>query len=191
MAPRSKAQNEAQKEQTRQKLVMTALKAFAEKGFSSASMSYIAKEAGVSKGLSYHYFASKEELLEAIFDFLGEVGHSIEDQWEGKSAKERLRLTVEMTFEYIQQNQDLVRFMTSLVTQPEVLSLAKDFIAKEKMSSIGNYIDLFKELGYEDPEAEAYFFGASLDGVSLGHLGLSGNYPIDKLKKRILDQYQL
>lgn len=191
MAPRSKAQNEAQKEQTRQKLILTALQAFAEKGYASASMSYIAKEAGVSKGLSYHYFASKEELLDAIFNFLGEVGHSIEDQWEGKSPKERLRLTVEMTFAYIQQNPDLVRFMTSLVTQPDVVTLAADFIAQEKMRSIDNYIALFRALGYADPETEAYFFGAAIDGVSLGHLGLSAAYPLEKLKQRILDQYQL
>src|SRR5215471_11263371 len=40
-----------------------AAQAFAELGFPSASMNDIARRCGVSKGLLYHYYASKEQLL--------------------------------------------------------------------------------------------------------------------------------
>jgi AcrR family transcriptional regulator len=47
----------------RQFILETAANAFAELGFPSASMNDIARRCGVSKGLLYHYYASKERLL--------------------------------------------------------------------------------------------------------------------------------
>jgi AcrR family transcriptional regulator len=47
----------------RQFILETAARAFAELGFPSASMNDIARRCGVSKGLLYHYCASKEQLL--------------------------------------------------------------------------------------------------------------------------------
>ena len=42
------------------------MRVFARKGFHTARVGDIATEAGVAHGLLYHYFASKEELLEAM-----------------------------------------------------------------------------------------------------------------------------
>ena len=50
----------------RQLILETAGQAFAELGFPSASMSDIARRCGMSKGLLYHYYPSKGELLFAV-----------------------------------------------------------------------------------------------------------------------------
>jgi AcrR family transcriptional regulator len=50
----------------RQLILETAGEAFAELGFPSASMSDIARRCGMSKGLLYHYYSSKEQLLFAV-----------------------------------------------------------------------------------------------------------------------------
>lgn len=47
----------------RQFILEVAAEAFAELGFPSASMNDVARRCGVSKGLLYHYYASKERLL--------------------------------------------------------------------------------------------------------------------------------
>ncbi len=47
----------------RQFIVQAAARAFAELGFPSTSMNDIARRCGVSKGLLYHYYTSKERLL--------------------------------------------------------------------------------------------------------------------------------
>lgn len=44
------------------KILQAALALFAEKGFHTTSVSQIAEAAGVSKGLTYNYFESKEKL---------------------------------------------------------------------------------------------------------------------------------
>jgi AcrR family transcriptional regulator len=100
MAPRSKEQNQAQREQTKQSLIITALQAFAVKVYAPESISYIAQEAGISKGLIYHYFSSKDNLLLGILDYLNPLSATFFTKMENHSPKERLRDTIEMTFQY-------------------------------------------------------------------------------------------
>lgn len=52
---------------TDEKIIQAAIHQFAEKGFTSASLTDIAAEAGISQGLVSQRFESKEKLLEAAF----------------------------------------------------------------------------------------------------------------------------
>ena len=70
MAPRTSEQFERIREDRKQKLIDAAFHVFAEETYHSASVSKIAKEAGVSKGLLYNYFDTKEDLLRAIMSNL-------------------------------------------------------------------------------------------------------------------------
>jgi AcrR family transcriptional regulator len=51
----------------RRDLLHAAIRVFARKGFHASRVGDIAEEAGVAHGLLYHYFRSKEEVLETIF----------------------------------------------------------------------------------------------------------------------------
>jgi len=51
----------------RRELLDAASRVFARKGFRASRVGDIAEEAGVAHGLLYHYFRSKEEVLETIF----------------------------------------------------------------------------------------------------------------------------
>lgn len=50
----------------KEKLILEALKEFADRGFDSASLNQIIKRAGISKGSFYHHFANKEELFSQV-----------------------------------------------------------------------------------------------------------------------------
>ena len=52
----------------RQQIIDGARRVFIDMGFDAASMNDITREAGVSKGTIYVYFASKEELFEALIE---------------------------------------------------------------------------------------------------------------------------
>lgn len=54
------------KEEARTRILTAANQVFGEKGYRQATMDDVAKNLGVSKGALYLYFASKEELFEAI-----------------------------------------------------------------------------------------------------------------------------
>src|ERR671914_1101513 len=57
----------AAQEEKRRLLLDAAVRVFARKGYHAARVGDIAKEAGVAYGLLYHYFRSKDEILETIF----------------------------------------------------------------------------------------------------------------------------
>ena len=59
------------REQAKERIVETALRVFAEKGYHEATMKDVANRLGVSEGTIYLYFRSKRELFKAISD-LGE-----------------------------------------------------------------------------------------------------------------------
>src|SRR5213596_85003 len=54
-------------EDKRRLILDAAVRVFARKGYHTSRVGDIAEEAGVAHGLLYHYFRSKEELLETIF----------------------------------------------------------------------------------------------------------------------------
>lgn len=54
------------KEERPQEITKAALAAFAEKGYAATRVDDVAKRAGVSKGLLYLYFKTKEELFKAV-----------------------------------------------------------------------------------------------------------------------------
>src|SRR5438874_8911468 len=63
----------AQTTDRRRELLDAAVRVFARKGFHASRVGDIAEEAGVAHGLLYHYFRSKEEVLETIFHEVWEL----------------------------------------------------------------------------------------------------------------------
>ena len=57
-------------EQTRELILSTALRLFADQGYGKTTMRAIATEAGVSVGNAYYYFSSKDHLMQAYYDRL-------------------------------------------------------------------------------------------------------------------------
>lgn len=56
-------------EERRDRILNAALREFSQKGFLDASVNQIIKEAAISKGLLFHYFASKQELFLFLCDY--------------------------------------------------------------------------------------------------------------------------
>jgi AcrR family transcriptional regulator len=74
--------NAARAESRRQQVLDAAAACFRESGFRGASMADISRRAGMSTGHIYHYFKSKEEIVEAIVE---------RDQGWGLTMIERLK----------------------------------------------------------------------------------------------------
>ncbi len=190
MAPRTKEENLKILEQTRQKIVMAALKAFGEKGYSSTTVSQIAKEAGISKGLIYHYFSGKEDVLKGIFDMMVVEGQSLMEDWEKKTPKEQLRQLITGSIHFMKAQPHIMRFMTALAIQPAVMANLEEVLEAQKNGMMKQYEQTFEQLGYDDPELEAYYLGAFLDGTGLGFMVIK-DYPIDKMEQKLLKRYNL
>nr|HET6901499.1 TetR/AcrR family transcriptional regulator [Ktedonobacteraceae bacterium] len=55
-------------EDRREQIIDAAMRVFAQKGFAKATNKDIAREAGITAGLIYHYFKSKEDLLGVVIE---------------------------------------------------------------------------------------------------------------------------
>lgn len=80
----------------REKILRTACRLFSKHGFEETSISRIMREAGLTKAGMYHYFSSKEEILEeAISLYLKGGVERIRAASVGKSVEERLVIFIE------------------------------------------------------------------------------------------------
>ena len=59
--------------QRRDAILNAALKEFSLQGYDNASTNVIAKEAGISKALMFHYVGSKQELFLVVYDFFSDL----------------------------------------------------------------------------------------------------------------------
>lgn len=59
--------------QRRNAILNAALKEFSSQGYDNASTNVIAKEAGISKSLMFHYVSSKQELFLVVYDYFSDL----------------------------------------------------------------------------------------------------------------------
>lgn len=78
MSPRNEEQNALIKDERREQILSAALKVFARRGFAATKISDIVAQGGMSHGLLYHYFKSKEEIFyELLHRALSTSGESL------------------------------------------------------------------------------------------------------------------
>jgi AcrR family transcriptional regulator len=81
-------------EETRARIIESAIKLFSNRGYNAASVDDVCEEAGISKGAFYHHFKSKQALFLALLDgWLQSIDRAIEAS-KNKTAPETL---MEMT----------------------------------------------------------------------------------------------
>lgn len=73
MSPRGQKQNEKMRADATAKITTAALQVFAEYGYHAATMEQIMRVSGLSKGLVYHYFPSKEKIFFHLVDSALEI----------------------------------------------------------------------------------------------------------------------
>ncbi len=96
-----------QSERKRLAILKVAGHQFARRGYSASRVSDIAEQAGVSKGLVFHFFGNKERLFEAVLeDCLVRWSALIDYQVSGKcdDAREELRAIYLASFDYLDNN---------------------------------------------------------------------------------------
>jgi TetR/AcrR family fatty acid metabolism transcriptional regulator len=160
-------------EDKRRVIVDAAVRVFARKGYHTCRVGDIAEEAGVAHGLLYHYFRSKEELLETIFretwrDVLDAV-RAVEDTDE--SARDRLAGIAKILLRAWRRDPDLVRVLVREVTRSSHLQERIDeidaaFAGLERIIARGQQEGEFRS--DLDPRMTSYVFYGALEEILTG-----------------------
>lgn len=84
-------------EEQKQQILVTALELFKKYGIKSVSIEDISHEMSMSKKTFYQYFQSKEELIEAVLNYMTEYSqHAAQDYMRGKSTLDCIKLLMDM-----------------------------------------------------------------------------------------------
>jgi AcrR family transcriptional regulator len=122
-------------EDRREQIMEAALKVFAKKGFAGASNKDIAHEAGITPGLIYHYFESKEALLKAIYEDRSPVNivRSMPDQILALPLEQFLRFVVKQMLSGVEDEKflPLLRlYLPEAIYHPELAPFMTAIIAQ-------------------------------------------------------------
>ena len=188
--PRTEEQNQEIRKKTREAILASSLKLFSQKGFHGTSISDIAKDAGISKGLAYNYFDSKQNIIEALFkqafdeaEFLFEGLNSLKDPYE------KLQFMINASFDMTVNNEEYWRLYTGLALQPGVVETAQR-ITNEFTSGFLKMLEgVFRKLGVKNSHEEARMFAALFDGLGIQYLLDKKHFPLEKVKKHFLEKY--
>lgn len=189
---------------TRKKeIIMATLELAANKGLGNVSMNMIADKVGIKKPSLYNHFASKEELVEAMYQFLreeakknanvGAIDYTV--IFAGKSALEILRMMVGGYF-HMNQQEHMLNFYKVIYSERSIQPMAAKILAEETEKMIIATKQLFyamevhKLLHFQNADMSAVSFAMTVHGLMDYELDLrSGGYKTENLEKNDLDEY--
>jgi AcrR family transcriptional regulator len=192
--PRLAAQNRFLREAARTRILDGSIAAFARKGFQAASMDDVAASAGVSKGLAYFYFKSKDELLvHALRErvaHLFEVGTALDREMP---PGDRLAALVDALLTRVRKEPDVFRLYLTLSLERSLSRTAARTL-RDLGAPLERYLAacrrVFEDLGSQDPELDALIFRSSLLGLFLRFVRSIEDVPIERLCARLLEIFQ-
>ena len=157
----------------RRVILDAAVRVFARKGFHTSRVGDIAEEAGVAHGLLYHYFSSKDEVLETIFRenwaILLERIDAVEQSDE--PAREQLRHVAAIVLRTWRHQPDVVRVLVREIARtPELPQKIGEFV--KPIQAIERIIEQGRQAGEFrsdlDPRMAATVFYGGIDEVLTG-----------------------
>jgi AcrR family transcriptional regulator len=213
MSPRTTKQYEEIREEKRTLIMDTALEHFANEGYYATTINHIAKYAGISKGLMYNYFESKEALLRAIihksvsevysyFD-IDRDGYLSEDEFEFFVRKVNIMLKEKRSFwrlffQLLMQNDVREQFLKSFVGSDSLVHSGTapgvNLPASQIMKMISDYFIRKKEIMDKnyDPLVEVNMFIIALKGFAITRIYTDENEDADNEKtiNRIIELFK-
>ena len=191
MSPRSPESNERLRAASRARIVEHALRLFAEHGYERTSVRMIAEAAGISQGLLYNYYESKDALLRAIFEAsVDDVRASFAAAEAEPDPKRRVERLVRESFEILHRNVLFWRLSYGVRMQPAVLAGLGDRLAGWLAFIHGTLERYLREAGVPDAKLESAILFALIDGVSQHYVLEPERYPLAAVTERIVERYE-
>ncbi|MCD6160306.1 MAG: TetR/AcrR family transcriptional regulator [Kosmotoga sp.] len=139
---------------TRERILLAARKAFAEKGHDGVSMSEIASIAGVKKALIYYYFPSKEDLYYEVWRYsLDELEEHLFKEVESENVYlKKIKRLLKAYVDFVTNKRETVK-----IIQREKGNLAREDLemwkkARERYNELRNKISKLIDSGKNNKE---------------------------------------
>jgi AcrR family transcriptional regulator len=162
----------------KENILKAALELFAKDGYNATATSRIAKKAGVSEGLIFRHFKNKKGLLAAIMDDVElRISQLMGPIIFQEDPKKVLKMFINLPFSIDPDEYNYWRLQFKLKWEPEYHQPGKMKPVLDKLCQV------FRDLGYDDPAAEAQLLNQVIDTISIGILreGKDAQLPLQRL----------
>ena len=164
MSPRTTAQSEQMRATAVASILKAAQEVFGERGFFGGSTDEVARRAGVSKGLVFNYFKTKDDLLEALLEQHLSYALSV---WESDppsgTPEERLTQIFDRTVDHVLAQVNSYRLYYSLLFHPGVNPALQAAAQRVKYRVAAYYAMLIET--FSGDTTRAVLFQASMNGI--------------------------
>lgn len=189
MSPRTKKQFEEIREASMRKIFDASLELFGTKGYESTSMSQIASLAGISKGLIYNYFNSKEELLQAMIMDLMSMGDRMIEEIFTEDPRQTMENLIKSVFGWLKENDKLNRLLVGLSTQLDKFRFVHDLATNKMATYLVMMEQLLRDLNIPDPKTEARILTTFFDGLAMHFMMMKDDYPLREVEQMLINKY--
>jgi len=192
MTPRTTEQFEQMRSESKSKIMAAALELFTKQGFDTTPISMISKKAGVSTGLMYNYFSSKDQLLEEmIHEALEMSKKGLAEISEIDDPFVQIERFVNKTIYGMRKRQAI--FMSKLILliqvkpnpSPEMVLLLKEY----NLNAYNTLENIFEKMELENPELEARLLTAILSGFRLQYFLFKNDFQFDEMYELVMERY--
>lgn len=147
---------------TRDKILMTAAKLFADNGFEATSMREIAESCAVTKPALYYYFPDKNTLFTEIIKTVGDYSYQYLTEID-KSPKDpvtKLREIANNQFSGIQKHPEITKFLIKVAMRglPASINISFFDVMKKNEDILYKIIDDAKEQAFFRPDMDVKVF---------------------------------
>ena len=147
----------------KEKIILSALHLFAKNGFAETSINSIAKNAGVSKGLTYNHFKDKDDLLRVVIETT--VTQMTEKMMEIKN--ESISSLLQNLKQGLIENKDIIRLTVLLLIHPQTPTSVTKMLEKQKIELIELLSSLLEKKYKDNAKIEAELLLATIDGITM------------------------
>lgn len=190
MSPRTAGQNQEVRAATRAKLLNSALELFASRGYAASSVDAIAEGAGVSAGLLYHHFASKADVLNAIFEqSLSDVQATFAAAEGEPNPIDRLPALLRSAKAIVPRHRHFWAVWYGLRMQREVLKTLGPSVGEFAHAIVRTLEHYLSDIDWPDAAIEARLLFAQIDGVCQHYVLDPARYPLDEVIERLVARY--
>jgi AcrR family transcriptional regulator len=202
MSPRTPQQFREIREEKMALIMDVALEHFSNVGFHATTISHIARHAGISKGLMYNYFKSKEELLASILNrSLTDIYSDFDSDRDGHLSGDELEEFIRKVFDILRKQRSFWKLLYRIILQPGVYedlfdnkqssvnisgTPLKEF-SQNMMAMMVDFFNMKKKISGDDydPETEMFMFLNTVKGFALTYVLAEEYYPQDYFDKMI------
>ena len=169
-------------------ILNAALELFSNQGYAATATSQIAKKAGISKGLAYNYFESKQDILEELItNGFNSIFQNLDLNKDGILTEEEFIYFIKINFKLLRENLKHWKLFYSLMLQPQIAkTFSKDY--EEKGAPMFQMLFSFiKSQGSSDPEGDLMVISAMLEGAFLYAVAAPKIFSMEIMEEKIIN----